>query len=677
MSDTTHKENPTFHLGLTMAGAVSAGCYTAGVIDYLFEILDLWEKAKKGEMKTDYNENITFDKALVPQHNVIIEAMGGTSAGGMTTMMTGLYSLGNKINPVRTPLSDPYEAKNILYDSWVHLDDKKVSGNSFASLWDKSDIPNNSSTLQSVFNTQAIDNIADRAYQYYPAKASVETELKDRVAQLPSYISKRLEILLSHTVLRGIPLEVDFSTFKQDGDLDIPTHTSYEHNLITHYSMNYGDQVNTNKYFWFNPFESNEMEKMKLSTIATGAFPIGLKYRTFVKGHFSSEYMKSILKRSIFADFSDNDPDPDNRLIFRSLPNDYETNTVDGGAVNNEPYGEVVSIVRNRVPVDLKNETGSECERQIEREKQRALRYGVIMIDPFPDMVNSEEEENFELENDLPGVMSSTFTMLREQSKLKRKEMIDHLSHDYVKGQIYPKRHYYYDNGAYRTSDDYPIASSSFEAFGGFLDIKFRVHDFFLGRNNARNFFRYFFSLPEDNPLFDNWTDLQKKVFGFDNKINGKTVKFLPIIPDLRLLTRLGFDGPLTPEHLQRIDHEAYTFSGIEKKEYTITDRPKYDPNQLFDLEPSIISRFKQIISIIEKRGEQPAKKHEKPTPIADRWLESRYKTGWFGHFKSKIFNWLIFSGMAKNAAAGKISEGIIKLIIKDLDKKELLQKRT
>ncbi len=31
------KNNNVYHLGLTMAGAVSAGCYTSGVIDYLFE----------------------------------------------------------------------------------------------------------------------------------------------------------------------------------------------------------------------------------------------------------------------------------------------------------------------------------------------------------------------------------------------------------------------------------------------------------------------------------------------------------------------------------------------------------------------------------------------------------------------------------------------------------------
>lgn len=666
MSEAKPQETSTFHLGLTMAGAVSAGCYSAGVIDYLFEILDLWEKAKKGETQ--------FDKQLIPQHNVIIEAMGGTSAGGMTTMMTGLYALGNQINPVKTPLKNHYESKNILYDSWVHLDDENKSGRSFSRLWETSDIPTSSSKLLSVFNTQPIDNIADRAYEYYPAKKASETELKERVDQLPSYISKTLEVLLSHTVLRGIPLEVDFSTFNQDGDKYIPTHTSYEHNLITHYSLNYGDRVNPNKYFWFNPFHPEEKAKMKLSTIATGAFPIGLKYRTFVKGHFGHEYMKSILKRSIFADFSDRDPDPDNKLTFKSLPTDYETNTVDGGAVNNEPYGEVVSIVRNRVPVKPEDQQMSDCERRAELEKQRALRYGVIMIDPFPDMVNKEDK--FKLEEDLPGVMSSTFTMLREQSKLKRKEMIDHLSHNYVKGQIYPKRHYYHDDGTYRDTEKNPIASASFEAFGGFLDINFRVHDFFLGRNNARNFFRYFFSLPADNPLFNHWTDQQKKVFGFFNTIDGESVLFLPIIPDLTLLTKLEFNGNLTPEQIKRIEDEPYSFSGIEKRDYTIKDRPKYDPKDLFDLEPSIKSRFKQIISIIKKRDEQPDSKPEESTPIADSWIENRYKPGRIARIKSKFFKWILFSDLVSNAATGKISEGMIKMILKDLDNKKLLKQR-
>ncbi|WP_374163184.1 hypothetical protein [Arcticibacter sp. MXS-1] len=38
--------NHTFHAGLCMAGAVSAGAYTAGVMDYLLEALENWERAK-------------------------------------------------------------------------------------------------------------------------------------------------------------------------------------------------------------------------------------------------------------------------------------------------------------------------------------------------------------------------------------------------------------------------------------------------------------------------------------------------------------------------------------------------------------------------------------------------------------------------------------------------------
>lgn len=38
-------ENP-FHIGLCMAGAVSAGAYTAGVVDYVIKSLDRWEQSR-------------------------------------------------------------------------------------------------------------------------------------------------------------------------------------------------------------------------------------------------------------------------------------------------------------------------------------------------------------------------------------------------------------------------------------------------------------------------------------------------------------------------------------------------------------------------------------------------------------------------------------------------------
>src|SRR5262249_25147896 len=88
----------TFRLAITMAGAASAGCYTAGVMDYLFEMLDLWEKAKRGE-----HAALKAHKDKIPNHQVIIDAMGGTSAGGMTATMSAIYMLKGKINPVIEP----------------------------------------------------------------------------------------------------------------------------------------------------------------------------------------------------------------------------------------------------------------------------------------------------------------------------------------------------------------------------------------------------------------------------------------------------------------------------------------------------------------------------------------------------------------------------------------------
>ena len=54
-----------FAIGLTMTGAISAGTYTAGVLDFLLEALDQWEAAKAGELPPD-------ERGRVPWHDVVI-----------------------------------------------------------------------------------------------------------------------------------------------------------------------------------------------------------------------------------------------------------------------------------------------------------------------------------------------------------------------------------------------------------------------------------------------------------------------------------------------------------------------------------------------------------------------------------------------------------------------------
>ena len=96
----------TFELGLVMAGAISAGAYSAGVLDFLFEALDAYEEAKGQPGWSG------------PTHDVRVPVMAGASAGGMTASICALHAFHDLAHvwPDR-PLPAPRE--NRLYSSWV------------------------------------------------------------------------------------------------------------------------------------------------------------------------------------------------------------------------------------------------------------------------------------------------------------------------------------------------------------------------------------------------------------------------------------------------------------------------------------------------------------------------------------------------------------------------------
>ena len=126
MSDTPQPRLPSpdnpFEIGLVMAGAISAGAYTAGVIDFLVEALDEWEKAKE-QARRDPDDPKARE---CPMHEVKIKVMAGASAGGMTAgLAAGL--LGMEYESVTTPAADrPARRRptnNNLYRSWVNTID--------------------------------------------------------------------------------------------------------------------------------------------------------------------------------------------------------------------------------------------------------------------------------------------------------------------------------------------------------------------------------------------------------------------------------------------------------------------------------------------------------------------------------------------------------------------------
>src|SRR4051794_41619628 len=94
-----------FEIGLVMAGAVSAGAYTAGVVDFLIQALDQWHEGKRG------------NDPRCPRHDVSLKVMAGASAGGMSAAVAAAQLRGH-----HTPAPDPRPpgpSTNKTYDSWV------------------------------------------------------------------------------------------------------------------------------------------------------------------------------------------------------------------------------------------------------------------------------------------------------------------------------------------------------------------------------------------------------------------------------------------------------------------------------------------------------------------------------------------------------------------------------
>ncbi|MBN3518727.1 hypothetical protein JYB62_01830 [Algoriphagus lutimaris] len=114
------KEEIDFQLGICLPAALSGGAYTAGVMDYLVEALDEWEKKKK-----------THSPEEVPQHFVNLSLIGGSSEMGLTALIHALA-----IKKEFEPVSSIPNQSNILaciptnpfYNTWVDFMEESYQG---------------------------------------------------------------------------------------------------------------------------------------------------------------------------------------------------------------------------------------------------------------------------------------------------------------------------------------------------------------------------------------------------------------------------------------------------------------------------------------------------------------------------------------------------------------------
>lgn len=544
MTKTT--KSPTFHLGITMAGAVSAGAYTAGFIDYLIEVLELWDTQKKSiRAKQEANTPLNAYEKKVPLHDVCVEVLGGASAGGMVGMITALSTF-SEMPPVKTPSN--VKTGNILYDSWVLLDDDERS-KTFEKMLQTEDI-DTGTDVPSLLNTTPIDRIADRVFNGLLAK--------DERRARPSYISKDLRVIVTLCSLRGIPFELKFRHITSANFPYCPGHRMNEHMIVAHFKMSYDTVKDKDVYLNFDPYDTESQELLKLCTKATGAFPIGLAPRHF-KGKLTKTYLKNCILRNLDIDAKDAS------VIDIKIDDEYfDFTSIDGGTINNEPYAEVVQVMEG---------LNLDCT-------AAKPMFGTIMVDPFPNFYNQDEAKPVKdlfletlFQNDILSVIPKVYTTFREQVRVKH---TGSFYKDYLRLLVFPVK--WEQNGILKNHP--PLACAALAGFGGFLDIEFRKHDFFLGRNNARNFLRSLFMLEYDStnlhPLFEGLSEEAIATFKRHVKKEGKV--YMPIIPDLNFIEDKAAQET-NPYH------------------YTVKDFPKLEHNYFKGIEPQLKKRIKTIIT--------------------------------------------------------------------------------
>ena len=434
-----------FEIGLVMAGAVSAGAYTAGVIDFLLEALENYAKAGHKEHK----------------HNVKLKVMSGASAGGMQTTITAV-TLHQKKSGTYTD--------SLGRDAWinqVHID----------ALLEENDL-NAHFEVRSLLDSSIIEKISrDYITDQVNDSDSWEEDL--------SYIDKSFKIFLTLTNLRGLPYE-----FELDGNagfkFGMREHADYLYKEIT------------------GETSSEEWEELRESTVATGAFPLGLSAR--------------MISRKI--DYYQDRRNNDNRSIspfFKTMDNNedmYKFIAVDGGVLNNEPLElarkalykdednpenqieellEKGLILLEKLRMEESNSYASLRDRLLESYAAKSINKAIILIDPFPNTLKTKV-------NPKPGALAlwklptRIIGAIRGQAMFKPEELVFTGHKDnFNRFAIAPVR--YDDKGGKITEN--AIACGFFEGFGGFFEKAFRQHDYELGKRNCQNFLSKYFVLPQ------------------------------------------------------------------------------------------------------------------------------------------------------------------------------------
>lgn len=424
-----------------MAGAVSAGAYTAGVLDFLIEALDTWYDAKK-------------NGAPVPMHEISLDVFSGASAGGMcaaiaSAMVQGDFEHIRDVNLVGTT--------NRFYESWVNKIDIRE-------LLETDDLPG---PVYSLLDCNIIDEIAD--YAIVPGAPKPRT-----------YISPKLTLFLTLTNLTGIPYALN------DKGGSAEESTLYHADWLRFETVLPGGTTSTPtaKPLPLQQPDQDAWPLLKEAAKATGAFPIFLKPRQLTRHR--ADYDRPLWE-------SINPEAPHGPLVKPSWPpgtgDTIQTVNVDGGVIDNDPFNLAHDYLATLLPqLATPNQNPSEPV-----SADRA----VVTVSPFPVQNRFDTTASLAKDGMVAAALGNLVSVFITQSRFFGESLALITGGTSSRFVIAPS-----DD---RIPAGKPaLQCASLGAFGGFFERSFRAHDFQLGRRNCQQFLRRHFALPVNNPIFAN-----------------------------------------------------------------------------------------------------------------------------------------------------------------------------
>ncbi len=523
-----------FEIGLVLGGTVSAGSYTAGVLDYLFEALDAWQRAKE-----DGDPD-------APPHEVVISTIAGASGGGINGGLV-LRSAGWAYPHGPDP-------GNPLYSSWatgVNLQkllapgpDRAIGG------------------FTSVLNCTSIEDQAVSSITFAGQPLGSGNSPAHR-----SFLANPLRLFMTVGNLNGLPYRI-----RMAGE------TALSHELCSHADhMRFAltvaggvpDTLDTrpDEVALISGSETN-WNLLRDAALATCAFPLAFLSRKL------SRLMKVCGWRVAVIPSGENGNAEVAQLVpvWDALAQgelDPTVSTflnVDGGTFNNEP----LDLVRTALSgfIDRNNRSPSNADR------------AVIMIDPFsdPQSLARPDQRNF------GSVLGAILNGLIFQARFKPEDVaLAYNENVYSRFLIAPVGP---GPSKQRTVGEKAIAAGALGGFSGFVDTKFLDYDFKLGRYNAYKFLKRHFALPvtlapptpdqasPNNPVFNSWTNDQRNNYAFANEDDPTDTKtYLPLIP---LMRQLRDNPPASLDNWPALtEPPAYLKGAIEVRLQSVYDMAK------------------------------------------------------------------------------------------------------